>query len=883
MLLTLALVVPAGTSLAIEVDYRRDILPLLLEKCSACHGPIKQEAGLRLDAGKLIHQGGDDGKVISTQSPGKSSLLQRVTSDDVDVRMPPKGQGETLQPNQVQLLTNWITSGATYPADETIPPGPESHWAYQKPVKASLPKIDHAEWSTNPIDSLVFARLRKQGLDPAPRADRRTLVRRVYLDLTGLPPTPTEQHKFLNDNSDDAWLQLVDHLLKQPTHGERWARHWMDVWRYSDWNGYKDQLRGSQRHIWRWRDWIIESLNADRPYDRMIVEMLAGDEVAPADRATLRATGYLARSYHNKNRNIWLDATVEHMAKAFLGMTVNCARCHDHKYDPIAQREYYALRAIFEPHDVRTERVPGQSDLKKAGLARVYDARPQAPTYVYLSGNEKMPDKEHPVLPATPGIVKLPYDPQPIDLPAVAIVPAMRDFHEQEAMAAAREKLKSARDKQAKLGSEGKDVDPLARTIAQQRVELAQAELAATAARWKADKTKFGGGSSDDAFEELATAAWKAEKMAALKNAQLATSQRRQALTKAEAANEKDKNKQKSSIDKAKKELANAEKILANAEQDLNQQGQTSYKSIGKAYPPQSTGRRLALARWITDRNNPLTARVAVNQIWMRHFGAPLVENSFDFGMRSPEPVQRDVLDWLAVDLMENGWNMKRLHRLIVTSRVYQTQSRVDSKLAKNVRSDPDNALLWRANVRRLDAEVIRDSLLHITGSLDMTRGGPDIDFTQGASVARRSLYFRHAYEKQMRMLVAFDAASPNECYRRSESVVPQQALALLNGPLAIEQARILSGKLTKSHQADEAFIRSAFATVLCRDCLPEELTACRQFLVSQTTVLSQPSKLTPFKAKTNVRTQPAGDPSQRARESLVHVLINHNDFVTVR
>ena len=246
----------------------------------------------------------------------------------------------------------------------------------------------------NPIDAFVDAARLEQGLPARPPADKAIVLRRVYLDLIGLPPTPAEADAFEDDDSPDAYERVVDRLLASPQYGERWGRHWMDVWRYSDWAGFGAEVRESQPHIWRWRDWIIESLNADKDYDRMVREMLAGDELAPADPATLRATGFLVRQYYVFNRNVVLDNAVEHTAKAFLGVTLNCARCHDHKYDPINQREYYSFKAFFEPVQFRTDRVPGEPDTKKAGLVHAYDGAKVEPTHLLIRGDEKEPDPQ---------------------------------------------------------------------------------------------------------------------------------------------------------------------------------------------------------------------------------------------------------------------------------------------------------------------------------------------------------------------------------------------------------------------------------------------------------------------------------------------------------
>jgi hypothetical protein len=323
---------------------------------------------------------------------------------------------------------------------------------------------------------------------------------------------------------------------------------------------------------------------------------------------------------------------------------------------------------------------------------------------------------------------------------------------------------------------------------------------------------------------------------------------------------------------------------LAEARKKLDTPGQ-EYTPVGEEYPRQSTGRRLALARWITDPRHPLTARVAVNQIWMRHFGEPLVAEVFDFGLRSPRPANADLLDWLAAELVDSGWSMKHIHRLIVTSQAYRLASSGDERLvARNLAADPDNHLLWRAEVRRLDAEVIRDSLLAVAGKLDLTLGGPDIDFALGETVPRRSLYFRHAYEKQMKLLTLFDVASPTECYRRSESIVPQQALALANSAMGVSLARELAGDLRDEAAGDPtSFVERAFLAVLSREPTDKELATCSEFLSHQTARLAETDKLSPIGGTTEAPTPPASDPAQRARENLVHVLMNHNDFVTIR
>ncbi len=386
---------PAALSADERVDYVTQIKPILANKCFACHGALKQESGLRLDAATLIRRGGDSGAALVAGKAAQSAVIKRVSAADADERMPPAGQGEPLAAEQVALLRRWIDQGAVAP-DEPVPPTPADHWAFRPPTRPVVPKPGNAAWARNDIDAFLAAKHEAVGLRPAPPASRATLLRRLYLDLVGLPPTREELHAFLADDSPEAYRRVVDRLLASPQYGERWGRHWMDVWRYSDWAGFGAEIRYSQRHIWRWRDWIVESLNADKGYDRMVLEMLAADELLPGDDEAVRATGFLARNWYKFDRNVWLDDVVEHTGKAFLGMTFKCARCHDHKYDPISQREYYHLRTVFEPYDVRTDQTPGELDVNKDGLAHVYDAKPEAATYFFERGDPKRPTNSIP-------------------------------------------------------------------------------------------------------------------------------------------------------------------------------------------------------------------------------------------------------------------------------------------------------------------------------------------------------------------------------------------------------------------------------------------------------------------------------------------------------
>src|SRR5436190_21117033 len=304
-------------------------------------------------------------------------------------------------------------------------------------------------WCKNPIDAFLAQKHRQKNLTPRPEAPKQVLLRRVYLDLIGLSPTPAEQRAFLADTSANAYETVVDRLLQDPRYGERWGRHWMDVWRYSDWAGWSggNQIRDSKPHIWRWRDWIVDSLNADKPYSQMILEMLAADEIAPRDTNMLRATGFLVRNFKMLSREQWLEDTVKHTSQAFLGVTMGCAKCHDHMYDPISQAEYYQMRAVFEPHWVRTDHVPGDTNLLKAGLARVYDVDTNPPTFFLHRGDERKPDTNRVLQPDVPRALGGVLDIQRVSLPLSAGQPDKRDFVYRDALAAADYCVMKGRDK----------------------------------------------------------------------------------------------------------------------------------------------------------------------------------------------------------------------------------------------------------------------------------------------------------------------------------------------------------------------------------------------------------------------------------------------------
>ena len=421
-LLLLALV-SEPVAAAEGIDYLRDVKPIFKVHCVRCHGPLKSEAELRLDTKALALKGGENGAALVPGQVATSLLLKRVLAEK-DTRMPPEGTG--LSKPEIETLRAWIAAGAVSPEGETAE-NPRDHWAYQVVKRPAVPKVDQAEWSQNPVDAFIFSRQQRGQVTPQPTAPRHVLLRRVSLDLIGLPPSSEQLAEFLADKSPDAYDRAVNRLLASPHYGERWGRHWLDVWRYSDWYGFQDQVRFSQKNIWHWRDWVVESLNADKGYQRMAMEMLAGDEIVPFDPGSLRATGFLVRNRNTDSREQWIRDTVEHASKAFLAMTMACVQCHDHPYDPIWHDEYYRYRNIFEPVQVAIDGGgggPGGVDI--AGVARIFDRDRNAATKFYIRGNDKTPDKSRKITPGIPQVIGGWVEPKEVGLPPRARIPHLR-------------------------------------------------------------------------------------------------------------------------------------------------------------------------------------------------------------------------------------------------------------------------------------------------------------------------------------------------------------------------------------------------------------------------------------------------------------------------
>ena len=888
-------------------DYEAVLKPLLRERCVSCHGALQQKAGLRLDTVAGMLRGGKHGPVLVVGKAEQSVMVLRTSSADADERMPPEHEGQPFSEAQLALLKQWITDGASAPAGETPEADPRDHWAFRPRQRPPVPTVARGDWVRNPIDAFISRSHEAATLSPRPEAPRRLQIRRLYLDLIGLPPTEDEMRQALGDPSEEGYARTVDRLLEDPRHGERWARHWMDVWRYSDPWGLGDQHRNSARHLWHWRDWIVESLNANLPYDEMIRLMLAADESHPDDLEQLRATGFLARNYFLFNRNQWLDETVEHVGKAFLGLTLNCAKCHDHKYDPLPQTDYYRMRAFFEPYQVRMDLVPGEADLARDAIPRAYDRNPETPTYLFVRGQETQPDRSRVMAPGVPALlgVTLP-DIRPVDLPPTAWQPERRPWVLETQVRVARQELETVRAEAARaLAKAAASTNAAASVSSSAKIAVAEARLEsvirraeAQRASWNNSPTSASAAETTDAARRAAVTAERREKLA------------RHRLTLAETELKR-ATAEASKKDALTKELATQTERLIALEKEAAQEPASSdtfspfpgmawvptrfldSTKDDPAVPPQhhSTGRRTALARWITDPGNPLTARVAVNHLWNRHFGASLAPALFDLGRKGGTPEHAELIDWLACELVDHNWSLKHLHRLIVTSAAYRMDSTLAGASAELAR-DPDNRHWWRRTPIRLESQVIRDALLTHAGRLDTTHGGPTVGSSDQAQSRRRSLYFHHSNNDRNLFLTTFDEALVKECYRRETSIVPQQALALLNGRLVGDCAPDIARNLasTSPDPSDEAFVRHAFEQLLGFEPGPAELQAALEALRGPfaRSAGEAGGKVGPATGASAVKAQKTQAQAQQdalmpARAQLVWSLVNHGDFVTLR
>jgi hypothetical protein len=684
------------------IDFSRDVRPILSNTCFKCHGPDEatREAELRLDTAEGAYANREGRHAIKPGDVESSKLIVRVTSGDPDFRMPPVDSGLELTAEQIDLLRRWVSQGAHY----------DQHWAFRLIRRPGVPSLPESEWIGNPIDSFVERRLQQAGLAPSATANPSTLIRRVYLDLLGLPPTPEEVEAFISDSQPGSYGRMVERVLANPHYGERWGRHWLDQARYADTNGYSID---SDRSIWPFRDWVINALNAEMPFDQFTIEQLGGDLFSKPTQDQLVATGFHRNTLVNQEggtdkeqfRNEAVVDRVNTTGAVWLGLTVGCAQCHQHKYDPLTQREYYQLFAFFNS---------GQ------------DVNSTSPTMSLTTDQDRQ---------------------------------RLADFDKQ--IAAAKQDQANAKD------AKKEDREQLV-------AKLKQLEDA---------KKKYAAG-----------------------------------IPSTMVMRDLDKPRQTNILIRGDF-LRKGDPVQANGPAFLSPMVDTDARRT-----------RLDLAKWLVRQDNPLTARVTVNRAWVRFFGQGLVETENDFGIQGTPPTHPELLDWMAAEFMESGWSMKHLHRLIVNSATYRQSSIADPERQS---VDPLNKLLWRQNRMRVDAEIVRDLSLTVSGLLNEQLGGKSVyppqpggvyAFTQvkaawptskGADRYRRGMYTFFRRSVPYPMLTTFDVPRLNTtCTQRVRSNTPLQSLTMANDQAILEHVWAFGKRLHEFSGDDQT--RIEFAYQLC-------------------------------------------------------------------
>jgi mono/diheme cytochrome c family protein len=778
-----------------DIFFREKVQPILTQHCFKCHSHgEKMKGNLLVDSRDALITGGDTGPAIVPGDPAKSLLIEAINYKNTELQMPPKG--EKLKDAQIATLTQWVKLGAPWPAMpgqkmQSRPRGKISDadrqwWAFRPVAKVEPPAISAQssvliaqkngtsgveQWarSTNPIDRFILAKLDAAKLRPAPTAPRAALIRRVYFDLTGLPPKPEEAAAFAADMSPGAYRKLVDRLLASPRYGEHWARHWLDLVRYAESDGFRaDDYRPN---AWRYRDYVIASLNSDKPYDRFVQEQIAGDELWPDTPDARIATGYLTLGiYEYNNRDAagqWmnmLNDITDTTADVFMGMGVQCARCHDHKFDPILQKDYFRLQAFFAPVRLFQEAEVASPEQRKS-----YDKKYSAWAAKTAHIREKIAHIEDPI----------------------------RARSEKEAV------KKFPPETQALIARPAAERTP----YEQQIVDLA----------WRQVSYEY----QDKRFDARVKEPAKSHRNTLLAELNKFRADKPEPLPRAPIATDVGPTASPVVIPKKKALGEVAPGFLTVLDE-----------APAKIEPLQnSTGRRSALARWLTQPENPLTARVIVNRVWQFHFGHGLAVNASDFGTLGEKPSHPELLDWLAQWFVENGWSLKKLNRLIVTSATYM-QSATNPIAAQAKLADPENRLLWHIPTRRLDAEQIRDAVLTVTGEITSADGGP------GAEPDRhvRSIYTKFRRNNRDPVLEVFDEPDGFlSMSRRNTTTTPTQSLLMMNSKWTLDRAKAFATRLKKENSSDEReILTDAFRLCHSHDPNASTLDAALKFLDQQ-------------------------------------------------
>ncbi|HEX4415595.1 MAG TPA: PSD1 and planctomycete cytochrome C domain-containing protein [Lacipirellulaceae bacterium] len=957
---------------AASVDFNRDVRPILSNNCFRCHGPDPKdrEADLRLDVWKSVGKMHGAEAVIDADHPGDSELVKRITSDDPDERMPPQDSGKTLRPEQIKTLRTWVENGAKY----------EPHWAYVAPQRPAVPAVKNSGWVRNPIDAFVLAKLEKEGLEPSPRAATSTLIRRLSLDIVGLPPTLDELKEFESHASGNGYEDAVERLLASPHFGERWGRVWLDVARYADSDGFE---KDKPRFVWMYRDWVINALNQDLPYDKFVIDQIAGDLLPHATQDDKVATGFLRNSMINEEGGIdpeqfRMEAMYDRMdaiGKGVLGITIQCAQCHTHKYDPLTQTEYYQMFAFLNNcYESQTSvyTAEQQSEWQATGdvIRRIEDqlqadspdwqqrmaewektVRKNQPTWTVVSPPEEASgDQKHYVLddgsilaagyaptkfsteftcetklprvsavrlelmndPSLPhggpgrsifgtcALTEFNVEAAPLDHPEkkrnLQIAKATADVNPPE-----RELEKAFEDRSGKrrvtgpieFATDGNNLTAWGINIGPERSNVPRKavfefdkpiesaggvrltfKLVQDHGGWNSDdnqtnnlgRFRFAVTSADNAVadplpSDVRAIVDRGPEQRTAEETQKVFEYWRTTVPEWEEQNRRIEalwqshpqgTTQLTLTERGKMRTTHRLErgnFLAPAE--AVERGVPAFlhpleKSAKSDQPPT----RLDFAKWLVDRRSPTTARSIVNRIWQAYFGKGLVATPEDFGMQGDPPSNRELLDWLAVELMDHNWSLKHIHRLIVTSATYQQSSAVTPQLLEQ---DPDNRLLARGPRFRVDAEIVRDVALSASSLLDDKIGGPSVfppapeflfkppasygpktwKVATGPDRYRRGLYTFRFRSVPYPMLQNFDApVGEVACARRARSNTPLQALTTLNEPIFVECARALTlTVLRNAAPTDEDRIDAAMKRCVSREPHGQELRVLEDFL----------------------------------------------------
>ena len=868
--------------------FESKVRPILVDNCYECHsgGAKILRSGLRLDLRDGLLKGGESGKpAIVPGQPEASRLIRAVKRTGPEDAMPPREE-KKLTPQQVADLEAWIRMGAPDPRTDTAPqpladPAAKAkdHWAFKKPQDPPVPAVKNASWVKSPIDAFVLAKLEEKGLSPAQLADKRTLIRRATFDLHGLPPTPEEVDAFVADGSPDAFAKVIDRLLASPRYGERWGRHWLDLARYADTKGYVFEEERRYPFSYTYRDWVIAALNEDLPYDQFLIRQIAADRLPLGDdKRPLAAMGFLTvgRRFLNNPADI-IDDQIDVIARGTMALTVGCARCHDHKFDPIPIKDYYSLYGVFSssremqnPPSISTPqqdeafknfeaeraKLQGEVDaylndrfaalvppLRTAKsiaeyLTAVYEARTSPPG----DFRSFIRDRE---------LSRFMFERYRAFLDATAQThhPVMAAYHQYAAIAPAEFAAKSPQvtEAVAKNADPQKPLNPL--IVAAFVGKPPPASMREVADRYgellaAADKPE----PHADANQEALRAVLRAENTPTVFPVEEAGN----LLMRDERNRLRDLRKKLDELQAnhagapprpmALEDAPNPANVRVFLRGNPGNPGDEVPRQFlgvlaGNDRKPFTSGSgRLELAQAVASADNPLTARVMVNRVWLHHFGAGLVTTPSDFGLRSDPPSHPELLDWLAVRFVESGWSLKKLHRLVMLSATYQQDSTpADAAVAT---ADPENRLLSHFNRRRLDFEAMRDALLYVTGRMDFTVGGKGVDITAEPFTARRTAYAFIERQNLPGIFRTFDFASPDaHSPGRFNTTVPQQALFMLNSPFAIQQAKHLTARQEVGAETDPAKrVERLYRLLFGRQPTPEEVAMGVEFVGAENT-----------------------------------------------